>query len=182
MPGAHCTHSLACKIKINTRVSHHRFAETLQHSLRDGFNGFLRALPGDRALLPPSLADTSPPNLTPASGCQDHTTSAVRFSFFVRRDRTIAPDAESVHHIPRPTSVTIAKRPSCGPGMTELVTLICPSGKAKYFLFEGLTRVLTIRSELPVVLNLSHINRHSGASLPIVVIPEAMLTRSPRRR
>jgi len=45
-----------------------------RHSLRNGFNGFLRALPGDRALLPPSLADHSA-NLTPASGCQDHTTS-----------------------------------------------------------------------------------------------------------
>src|SRR5712692_5975823 len=52
---------------------------------RNGFNGLLRALPGDRALLPPSSADTvlSKPgradltsaNLTPASGRQDHTTS-----------------------------------------------------------------------------------------------------------
>jgi hypothetical protein len=40
--------------KTNTRVSHHRFAETSRHSLRNGLNGFLRALPGDRALLPPS--------------------------------------------------------------------------------------------------------------------------------
>src|SRR6266852_284063 len=43
-----------------------------RHSLRDGFNGFLRALPGDRALLPPSSADESA-NLAPASGRQDHT-------------------------------------------------------------------------------------------------------------
>src|ERR1019366_7706383 len=41
---------------------------------RNGFNGFLRALPGDRALLPPSLANYSA-NLTPVSGRQDHTTS-----------------------------------------------------------------------------------------------------------
>jgi hypothetical protein len=27
-----------------------------RHSLRNGFNGFLRALPGDRAFLPPSQA------------------------------------------------------------------------------------------------------------------------------
>jgi hypothetical protein len=45
-------------------------------SLRNGFNGFLRALPGDRAFLSPS----SPrswllKNLTPASRRQDHTTS-----------------------------------------------------------------------------------------------------------
>jgi hypothetical protein len=52
---------------------------------RNGFNGFLRALPGDRALLPPSpadmflskpgWADLNSANLTPASGRQDHTTS-----------------------------------------------------------------------------------------------------------
>ena len=56
------------------RVSHHRFAETFRHSLRDGFNGFLRALSGDRAFLSPSPADYST-DLTPASRRQDHTTS-----------------------------------------------------------------------------------------------------------
>src|SRR5215207_5782813 len=35
--------------------------------------GLLRALPGERALLPPSLADNSA-SLTPASRRQDHTT------------------------------------------------------------------------------------------------------------
>jgi hypothetical protein len=50
-------------------------AEAFRPSPRNGFNGFLRALPGDRALLPPSLKRITPPNLTPASGCQDHTTS-----------------------------------------------------------------------------------------------------------
>src|SRR6266851_4876779 len=42
---------------------------------RNGFNGFLRALPGDRAFLSPSLADMYSANLTPASRRQDHTTS-----------------------------------------------------------------------------------------------------------
>src|SRR5260370_37035334 len=61
---------------------------------RNGFNGLLRALPGDRALLPPSLADMvlSKPgradrtsaNLTPASGRQDHTTSPYATTSFVR--------------------------------------------------------------------------------------------------
>src|SRR5579872_157969 len=37
----------------STRVSHHRSAETVRHSLHDGFYGFLRALPGDRAFLSP---------------------------------------------------------------------------------------------------------------------------------
>jgi hypothetical protein len=32
MPGAQRTRSLACKMEINTRVSHHRFAEITRHS------------------------------------------------------------------------------------------------------------------------------------------------------
>src|ERR1700674_703157 len=67
----------ACAIIVveRTRVSQVT-PEITQHSPRNGFNGFLRALPGDRACLPPS-----PPrsllleNLTPASGRQDHTAS-----------------------------------------------------------------------------------------------------------
>jgi len=60
---------------------------------RNGFNGFLRALPGDRALLPPSptdmflskpgWADSNSANLTPASGRQDHTTSPYAATSFV---------------------------------------------------------------------------------------------------
>ena len=53
MPGARCTRSLACSVK-NTRVSHHRSTGTPGIPARNGFNGFLRALPGDRALLSPS--------------------------------------------------------------------------------------------------------------------------------
>jgi hypothetical protein len=56
MPGARCTRSLACSVK-NTRVSHHGRTGTPGIPARNGFNGFLRALPGDRACLSPSLAD-----------------------------------------------------------------------------------------------------------------------------
>src|SRR3984893_17646318 len=63
---------------------------------RNGFNGLLRALPGDRALLPPSpcglkvLSDPVEPNeppqdLTPASRRQDHTTSPSATSAVVLR-------------------------------------------------------------------------------------------------
>src|ERR1700676_4692338 len=62
---------------------------------RNGFNGFLRALPGDRAVLPPSsrglrfyhcpVGPIKPPqDLTPASGCQDHTTSPYAATSLVR--------------------------------------------------------------------------------------------------
>src|ERR1700689_5427777 len=36
-------------------------AESIRHSPRNGFNGFLRALPGDRAFLPPSLVKSLSP-------------------------------------------------------------------------------------------------------------------------
>ena len=63
-----------------------------RHSPRNGFNGFLRALPGDQAFLSPSpallLAD-----LTPASGRQNHTTSPSASAPFVK-------GAARVHRIP----------------------------------------------------------------------------------
>jgi hypothetical protein len=73
MPGAWCARSRAWCV-VNTRVSHHGHTGNTRHSPRNGFNGFLRTLPGDRACLSPSPADHSA-NLTPASGRQDHTTS-----------------------------------------------------------------------------------------------------------
>src|SRR3954453_2936990 len=59
---------------------------------RDGFNGFLRALPGDRAFLSPSSADRSA-NLTPASRRQDHTTSPSASASLVK-------STNRVHRIP----------------------------------------------------------------------------------
>ena len=55
MPGARCARSRVCSVE-STRVSHHGHTGITRHSPRNGFNGFLRALPGDRALLPPSSA------------------------------------------------------------------------------------------------------------------------------
>src|SRR5579872_2746772 len=49
-----------------------------------GFNGFLRALSGDRAFLSPSPADL-PADLMPASRHQDHTTSPSARTPLVRR-------------------------------------------------------------------------------------------------
>ena len=49
----------ASRAKINKahEHSHHGHTGITRHSLRNGFNGLFRALPGDRALLPPSPAD-----------------------------------------------------------------------------------------------------------------------------
>jgi hypothetical protein len=81
---------------------------------RNGFNGLLRALPGDRALLPPSSADLvlSAPgradltsaNLTPASGRQDHTTSPSAATSFVSSPFDRSPVFRpALHHVARLT-------------------------------------------------------------------------------
>jgi hypothetical protein len=68
-PAASCA---LCSWSMHTSI-HSGHTGNTRHSPRNGFNSLYRALPGDRALLPPSSADCSA-NLTPASGCQDHTT------------------------------------------------------------------------------------------------------------
>jgi hypothetical protein len=99
-PGVRCTRGPTCKGRKHVG-RHHRFTGPVRLSLRNGFNGFFRALPGDRALLPPSpcglaasptrLGRNSPPqDLTPASGRQDHTTSPSAATSFV-----CAPDHRS---------------------------------------------------------------------------------------
>ncbi len=81
----------SCARIESTRVNHHRSTGTIRHSLRDGFNGFLRDLPGEPGFLAtiPSAMRSIVTELTPASGRQDHTTSpsaghAVRLSGEVR--------------------------------------------------------------------------------------------------
>jgi hypothetical protein len=104
---------------------------------RNGFNGFLRALPGDRACLSPSsneygfvcpVGPTWPPlDLTPASRRQDHTTSPSAATSFVsppcdRSQAHLHGPALRSRHTPNaaastashPASVTIAIRPSVG--------------------------------------------------------------------
>jgi hypothetical protein len=93
MPGAWCA-AAACAVVESTRVSHHGHTGNARHSPRNGFNGFLRALPGDRAFLPPSpLRSLLLRNLMPASGHQDHTTSPSALAPLVLR-------RQSVHRIP----------------------------------------------------------------------------------
>ena len=65
-------------------------------------------------------------NLTPASGRQDHTTLPSASAPFVC-------NAARVHRIPRPTSVTIAKRPSVWGGTASDIDLIWVSSEGEYF-------------------------------------------------
>ncbi|MBU6461550.1 MAG: NAD(P)/FAD-dependent oxidoreductase [Bradyrhizobium sp.] len=113
VPGARCTRSRACSVE-STRVSHHRSTGIIRHFLRNGFNGFLRALRGDRAFLSPFAAQKIPRDLTPASGRPDHTTSPSASASLVRAQS--ARRRCRVHRIPHPTFATIMTRPSLGYG------------------------------------------------------------------
>jgi hypothetical protein len=51
-------HRLAPMVRVQKKSTrqNHRLSREYRPSLRNGFNGLLRALPGDRAFLPPSSA------------------------------------------------------------------------------------------------------------------------------
>jgi hypothetical protein len=91
------------EVKKPYECSHHGYTGFARHSPRDGFNGFLRSLPGDRALLPPSSArcESILADLIPASGYQDATTSP-------SADRALVRRALRIHRIPRSTLMTCA--------------------------------------------------------------------------
>src|SRR5215212_6000446 len=106
----------------STRGRHHRFTGAARHSPRNGFNGLLRDLPGDRALLSPSSreygwsapgrADFASAKLdasVEASGPHDFTVriSAVRLracksltGWTPPCDSRLRADAACVHRIP----------------------------------------------------------------------------------
>ena len=126
MPGAQCARSVVCKI-VSTRHSHHGHTGNTRHSPRNGFNGFLRALLGDRAFLSPSLAENRQLDTgIEVSGPHD---------FAVRGKRLRLCAAASTAS--RPTSVTIAKRPSQWDGISRSIA-VSPKRQSEIFFEKGL--------------------------------------------
>jgi hypothetical protein len=129
-PGARCTRSPACKGRKHTGVvttgspGHPAFPARW-------FYGFLRALPGDRACLPPSPHGKNPHDLTPASGRQDHTTSPSA-SRAVRQKRIRV-------HRTRSNVRDDGQRPSSGTGRGSYADDLARS-KSRIFLIKGLDR------------------------------------------
>ncbi len=113
-----------CAIKKRTRA--YRFSGGNPASPAQWLYGLYRALPGDRAFLPPaSVMRSIIADLTPASGRQDHTALPYATALLVsQRNR--------VHRNPVPRFVTIAKRPSSWAGMRRFKPLICPTRRAKF--------------------------------------------------
>ena len=130
-PGARCTRGLACKRQKQSAHEHTGSAEAVRPSLRSGLrliarsprrSGFLVTVAGGKFS---RQLDAS----VEASGPHD----------FAVRIRAVRQGHFHVHRIPHPTSVTTAKRPSCGHETaihwTDLAFL-----KIRIFFREGLDR------------------------------------------
>jgi hypothetical protein len=118
-PGARCTRGPVCNCYWQKRTRAYRFSGGNPAFPAQWFYGLFRALPGDRALLPPSPALLSA-NLTPASRCRDHTASpSATTALVIRRHR--------VHRIP--PRVRDDREPPLSSGETGgAKSLICPTG------------------------------------------------------
>jgi hypothetical protein len=137
MPGARCTRGLVCKMCKRKRTRAYRFSGGNPAFPARWFYSLFRALPGDRAFLPPSsLRSLLLKNLTPASGRQDHTTSPS-----APGAARLAPPKRPPH--PAPNVRDDGQRPSARGGTAQLIILFLPIGEAKYFLPRGWTRCLS---------------------------------------
>jgi hypothetical protein len=170
----------SCVARTDTRVSHHVTPEITRHSPRNGFTAYFVLSPATSSFChrrcriggwPNPVGPDLPPTAwhqqrvperhdlavrkKRRSSCAPHFAHevhlALRLPFRAGRPR--------VHRIPCPTSVTIAKRPSCGHGTARISELICARREAKYFCKRGLTRFLKIRSDLPVGQNHGPVRR-----------------------
>jgi hypothetical protein len=120
-------------IKKPHEHSHHRFAEAVRPSLRNGFNGLFSCSPRRPGSFATVIGGSASANLTPASGCQDRTTSPSAIPVFAKRLRQawslpklqrrrlkLRPSCAAIASTAsRLTSVTFAKRPSIGTGRGE---------------------------------------------------------------
>jgi hypothetical protein len=94
--GRRCARSRVCSVE-STRVSHHGHTGQRRHSLRNGFNGLLRALPGEPGLLSPS-----PRNAKALSRVDASVGASGPHGFAVRRPPRTPCEETSVHRtLPR---------------------------------------------------------------------------------
>ena len=133
MPGARCTRSLVCAMVVSMHTSiHSEPSENTRHSRTQWFTAYTALSPviGFLATVACGVAST---DLTPASGCQDHTSSPSAKS--VRS--SVAPPASTAS---RPAFVTIASAPLSGRD-DERYTTDLGLLKIRIFFQKGLDRV-----------------------------------------
>jgi hypothetical protein len=153
MPGVFRTRSLVCESRKHTSIITTGTPNIPAFPAR-WFYGLLRDLPGDRAFLPPSPRNAKHcRKLTPASRRQDHTTSP-------SAKRALVSRARRVHRTPRPTFVTIAKRPSKGARGGRISGFDLPDGASEIFRFAPIATTFVLAQH---VTRCSAMSRHYAA-------------------
>jgi hypothetical protein len=110
----------------STRVSPPQVRRTSRHSLRDGFNGFLRGLPGE-----PGFLATVPAQCEALSRVDTSVGVSGRHDFTVRDTRSRQARASRPSH-PAPNVRDDRETPLLiGRGAARLMDLICPTAQAK---------------------------------------------------
>jgi hypothetical protein len=113
MPGADAP-AAARGVVGSTRVSHHGHTGITRHSPRNGFNSLFRALPGDRAFLPPSprgYRRVRPVRADIASATLDASVGASGPHDFAVRKLHRPSSAPPASTASRPTFVTLRNAP-----------------------------------------------------------------------
>jgi hypothetical protein len=123
--------ALRAKVE-STQASHHGHTGNTRHSPRNGFTAYSALSLVTGLVCHHRLAD-HPAKLDASVGASGPHGFAVRGYAL----SSAAPTASIAS--PRPTSVTIAIRPSCGCGMTGNKQVICLRSEPKYFCVRGWT-------------------------------------------
>src|SRR3954452_23905255 len=145
-PGARCTRGLMCKMHKANAHEHTGSAETLRPSPRNGFTAYsaLSSVTGFLATVAPEQR-WLPKNLTPASGCQDHTTSPYATVALVSRAAASIASQSNVHDD--------REAPLLRAGMARAGSADLPDGESEIFFARRLDRFLVIcpsgRDEAP---------------------------------
>jgi hypothetical protein len=153
-PDARCTRSLACDVSEAHEHGHHRFTGTTRRFLHNGFNGFLRALPGVPGLLATVVgrslcrSDTS----VGVSGPHDF---AVRFT-------CSSSAARSASTAFRPTFVTIARAPLLSGRNGRRYRPSRDFGKSEYFCETDLTGFLQKLPDGQISRGFFHLSPQAG--------------------
>jgi len=136
MPGEGLTHGPPATKKAGG--SYHRFSQIIRHSPRGGFNGVLRALPGDRAFLPPS-PNGSIRRLDTSVGVSGPHDFAVRQSAVRPHENSRAPLSRPSHPVPR---FVTTRDPPLLPGQdARMISTDLRKTEVEYFSRRGWTGI-----------------------------------------
>ena len=138
-PGADCTRGLVCQKLRIWRTRAYRFSRNIPAFPAQWLYGLLRALPGERALFATVTLQDRFHKLGASIAAPGPHDFAVRLR--LSSSAKCAPDTKASIASPAQRIVTIAKRPSCGPGWRKYNSSDLPDVTSGIFLIWGLDTI-----------------------------------------